>query len=54
VTPWWLELYVFVLIAASVAWAAEVLWLAVGRRIWRRVARSTRRRRITDEVVNRR
>lgn len=41
-----LRLYVFVLIAAIVAWAAEVLWLVVGRWVWQRalrIARSARR-----------
>jgi hypothetical protein len=32
-----LRLYVFGIVAASVAWVLEVLWLVVGRRVWRLV-----------------
>jgi hypothetical protein len=43
-----LELYVFVLIAAAVFWLLEVLWLVVGRRVWRWVWRRARRGEVVD------
>ncbi len=34
-----LRVYVFALMAAAVVWLLEVLRLAVGRRVWRRLMR---------------